>query len=93
MRLNRNDLFKITHLHRPKGQAAWFLEYLGVKVPCDSVGPILTPSTYEAILAKKLGVFPSGGCETVAREVVIHVPTPRPVKQRLASVNEIKGKP
>lgn len=92
MRLSRDDLFKITHRQRPRNQAAWFLEYLGVTVPCDSEGPILTPSTYEAILAKRLGVFPKSA-ELAPRETVVHVPTARPVKRKLASVTALKGKP
>jgi hypothetical protein len=56
MRLSRDDLQKITHRKRPRQQAAWFLQYLGIAVPCDSEGPILTPATYEAVLAKCLGV-------------------------------------
>jgi hypothetical protein len=77
MRLSREDLFKITHLHRPKSQAAWFLRFLKVRVPCDSEGPILTASSYEAILAKRLGVAP----ETVTppRAVVIEMKQPRKI--------------
>ena len=85
MRLSRDDLFKITHRVRPRNQAAWFLEYLGINVPCDRDGPILTPSTYEALLAKRLGVFPRTDAPTPEREVVIHAPTPRPIKRKLAS--------
>jgi len=56
MRLTRADLFQITHYKTPRCQAAWFLEHLGASVPCDRDGPILTPASYEALLAKRLGV-------------------------------------
>lgn len=92
MRLSRDDLFKITRLRRPTSQAAWFLQHLGVDVPCDNDGPILTPTTYEAILAKRLGVFPKSDDPAKARETVIHVQTARPAKQKLASVTTIKEK-
>jgi hypothetical protein len=56
MRLSHDQLFEITHRKRPRQQAAWFLEYLGAVIPFDRDGPILTTATYEAVLAKCLGV-------------------------------------
>lgn len=73
MRLSPEDLYKITHLHRPKGQAAWFLEHLGVKVPCDRAGPILTPAAYEAILAKRLGVSSEQTGPSPEQRPVLHL--------------------
>lgn len=58
MRLNRDDLQKITYRKHPSRQAAWFLEFLGADVPYDAQGPILTLATYEALVAKRLGVGP-----------------------------------
>jgi hypothetical protein len=77
MRLSREDLKKITHRVRPRNQAAWFEEYLGVAVPWDSDGPILTPSTYEALVAKRLGVGPTPAEASPERRPVVHLPPPR----------------
>lgn len=59
MRLTREALQLITGLKRKSAQASWFREYMGVEVPCDHQGPILTEAAYEALLAKRLGI--SGG--------------------------------
>jgi len=80
MRLSRDDLFVITRRKLPRLQAKWFLDYLGINVPCDRDGPILTIASYEAILAKRLGVFPEKLSAPTEREVVIHMRQPRPQK-------------
>lgn len=89
MRLGRADLQKITHRARPKHQAAWFREYLDIEIPHDRAGPILTWKTYEALLAKRLGVFPQTSPQ-IQDKVIIHLPTPRPVKPKLASLSTLK---
>lgn len=79
LRLSKDQLFQITGRLQPAKQASWFWEYLSVKVPCDQAGPVLTEASYEAILAKKLGVLKT---ETPAIEprVSVAVPRPRPAK-------------
>jgi hypothetical protein len=79
MRLSRDELFKITDFKTPRKQTQWFLDHLGVAVPHDRKGPILTPATCEALLAKRLGLTPKG--EQPEREVVIHMREPRPTKK------------
>jgi len=80
LRLSRDQLFEITGRVRAKNQVAWFREHLSVTVPCDSVGPVLTQASYEAILAKKLGVLDK--TTTPATGGKVHTPTPRSVKAR-----------
>jgi len=55
MRLSAERLNEITHLKRKSAQVAWFRQHLGVNVPCDRFGPILTDSAYEKLLEKRLG--------------------------------------
>lgn len=74
VRLSREELQSITSRARPKSQAAWFEEYLGIAVPSDERGPILTMASYEALLAQRLGIQSSG---TPAREVVINIKSRR----------------
>jgi len=59
MRLSPDRLAEITGHKRPRAQAAWFRDYLAANVPCDRVGPFLSESAYEALLARALGLVPS----------------------------------
>lgn len=67
MRLSPEMLYKATGRTRQSAQARWFKEYLGVDVPCDRLGPIITEAAYEDLVKKRLGVLalPAG---TPARE-------------------------
>ena len=56
MRLTTERLIEITHLQRKSAQVAWFRQHLGVDVPCDRFGPILTDTAYEKLLEKRLGL-------------------------------------
>jgi hypothetical protein len=56
MRLSCQQLAEITGCKRPRAQVAWFRDHLSANVPCDRIGPILTESTYEALLARALGL-------------------------------------
>ena len=56
MRLSAERLSEITRLKRKSAQVAWFRQYLGVDVPCDRFGPILTDAAYEKLLEKRLGL-------------------------------------
>lgn len=58
MRLEHEVLVKITGRHRSRDQVAWFLQHLGVNVPCDRKGPIITQATYEALVARACGLRP-----------------------------------
>jgi hypothetical protein len=64
MRLDRLTLENITGRKRRSAQSAWFREHLGVEVPADHRGPILTEAAYEALLAKRLGLSSSAGDST-----------------------------
>jgi len=77
MRLSRDDLFKITHFKIPRYQAAWFRDHLGAEVPFDRDGPILSLSTYEALLAKRLGVGPAPFEPAPERRPSVHLPGPK----------------
>lgn len=59
MRLDQTQMHEITGRKRAKAQVEWFRAHLGADVPFDQRGPILSESTYEALLAKRLGVLPS----------------------------------
>lgn len=65
MRLDSATLFAITGRKRPTAQVAWFRQYLNVAVPCDKRGPIMTATTYDALLARALGLAqrPVAGAE------------------------------
>lgn len=56
MRLAPERLREITHKETPKTQASWFLKHMGVAVPYDNFGPILTDASYEKLLEKRLGL-------------------------------------
>jgi len=67
MRLSPQKLYEVTGRIRQSAQARWFKEYLGVDVPCDRLGPIITKAAYEDLVKKRLGVLQSPGGAT-ARE-------------------------
>jgi len=56
MRLDQQSIIEITGRKRPRAQADWFRDYLGVVVPCDRLGPIVTAATYEALVARACGL-------------------------------------
>jgi hypothetical protein len=56
MRLSYESIVEITHLTRKSAQVAWFRQHLGVDVPHDRFGPILTDTAYEKLLEKRLGL-------------------------------------
>jgi hypothetical protein len=62
--MSRERLKEITGRSFGKAQARWFGEYLGVEVPCDRVGPILTEQTFEELVARANGIRKNeGGAE------------------------------
>lgn len=71
MRLTAERLAEITHLTRKSSQVAWFRQYLGVDVPCDRFGPILTDTTYEKLLEKKLGLVQSNAPEQTRNKIYL----------------------
>ena len=77
MRLSRDDLFKITRFKLARFQVTCFHDHLGAEVPFDRDGPILTPATYEALLAKRLGVGPAPFQPAPERRPSVHLPEPR----------------
>ena len=56
MRLTAEKIAEITHLKRKSAQVEWFRQHLGVDVPCDRFGPIMTDTAYEKLLEKRLGL-------------------------------------
>jgi hypothetical protein len=56
MRLPPETIAEITGRKRARAQADWFRDYLGVIVPCDRLGPIVTAATYEALVARACGL-------------------------------------
>ena len=71
MRLSAERLTEITRLKRKSAQVAWFRQYLGVEVPCDRFGPILTDTAYEKMLEKRLGLVQNS--TTVKTKQKIHL--------------------
>ena len=71
MRLNSERLTEITHLTRKSAQVAWFRQYLGVDVPCDRFGPILTDTAYEKLLEKKLGLVQNSATAQTKQKVYL----------------------
>lgn len=57
MRLSPEIIQTITGKRTRSAQARWFKTYLGVDVPCDLTGPVMTEATYEALLKKRCGVL------------------------------------
>lgn len=64
MRLNPSQITEITGRKQPKRQTAWFLDYLGINVPADKRGPILTESLIETLLARAIGLTGSSDIST-----------------------------
>lgn len=57
MRIPPDKLEEITGgLKRKSAQVKWFRLYLGVDVPYDRFGVIMTDSAYEKLLEKRLGL-------------------------------------
>ena len=56
MRIDRKAIEEITGRKRVSSQVTWFRKHLGVDVPSDRFGPILTAQTYEKLLEKRLGL-------------------------------------
>ncbi len=71
MRLTTERLTEITHLTRKSAQVAWFRQYLGVDVPCDRFGPILTDTAYEKLLEKKLGLVQNSATAQTKQKVYL----------------------
>jgi len=58
MRINQDMLYQITRLKRKGAQIKWFKLHLGVDVPHDHAGAILTDSAYQKLVEKRLGLAP-----------------------------------
>lgn len=71
MRLTAERLTEITRLTRKSAQVAWFRQYLGVDVPCDRFGPILTDTAYEKLLEKKLGLVQNSATAQTKQKVYL----------------------
>jgi hypothetical protein len=81
IRMTKDELKQITGLTQAAKQAEWFKRNLGADVPFDSAGPIVTLQTYEALVAKRLGVLPNAP----ANDSNTHErPTVRLVKKKAA---------
>lgn len=58
LRWSTDQLVEITGKQRQSAQRRWFKLCFGVDVPCDPFGPIMTDSTYEALLQRRCGLTP-----------------------------------
>lgn len=58
MRLKPEVLHQITGCKRKSAQVKWFRLHLGAEVPHDRFGAILTDTSYEKLLEKRLGLAP-----------------------------------
>ncbi len=56
--LDSARLKDITGKARKSAQVRWFRDHLGVEVPHDRRGPILTEEAYQKLLEKRLGLLP-----------------------------------
>ncbi len=70
MRLDNNQIFELTRLKRKSAQVAWFKKHLGVEVPFDQHGPILTADCCQKLLEKYLGIQPKSNESSVNRPTV-----------------------
>lgn len=67
MRLSSERIAEITHLTQKSAQKKWFFQHLGVAVPTDRFGPILTDTIFEKLLEKRLGIGASLATEDKPR--------------------------
>lgn len=58
MRLDKDQLYKITNRKRLSSQVKWFKDFLNIEVPFDRMGPIMTEAAYQDLVKKRLGVLP-----------------------------------
>jgi hypothetical protein len=59
--MSDDDLAIVTGKKRYSKQAAWFRHAFGIDLVCNARGrPVVTWQLYEALLAKKAGIAPSG---------------------------------
>ena len=73
MRLTQEIIHTITGKRTRSAQARWFKTYLGVDVPCDLTGPVMTEATYEALLKKRCGVLPSSEAPATTMRPQLHL--------------------
>ena len=57
VRMDLEQLQKLTGRKNRSAQARWFKTHFGVDVPCDQSGPIMTEQTYQELLAKQCGLY------------------------------------
>ncbi len=71
MRIDRKKIEEITHRKRIRSQVAWFREKLGVDVPFDRFGLILTEDALKKLIERRLGILQSSPSQaTTTRPVV-----------------------
>lgn len=56
MRLTAKQLHELTGKKRISAQKKWFSDMLGVDVPVDRMGPILTIASLEKLFESRLGL-------------------------------------
>lgn len=61
MRMKPEQLEQITGCSRKSAQVAWFKLHLGVDVPYDRHGVIMSEGAYEKLLEKRLGLGETSG--------------------------------
>lgn len=81
MRIEQDQLEKITGYKTPGAQKRWFKENLGADVPRDKRGPIISETTYELLMQRRMGILllPSQN------------PAPLPPESRTSGPKLLKG--
>ena len=59
MRLSKEQLIALTGLKRKSAQIIWFRNKFGVELPCDKLGPVVSATSIEMLMQRKLGLLPS----------------------------------
>ena len=68
-RLTREELKAITGRQQPAAQSRWFKLHLGIDIPTDRRGPIITPAAFDALVSKRCGLW-EGGSPAADRPMV-----------------------
>lgn len=71
VRMDLEQLQKLTGRKNRSAQARWFKAHFGVDVPCDQAGPIMTEQTYQDLLAKQCGLYSGPQAQPAVRRPTV----------------------
>ena len=71
VRMDLEQLQKLTGRKNRSAQARWFKAHFGVDVPCDQSGPIMTEQTYQDLLAKQCGLYSGPQAQPAVRRPTV----------------------